>query len=86
VDVDGMLYAFDGRTGARRWYVQLSEQSILLNRFEELPLIVCAAAAQNKKDPSPGQIITTISIDKRTGKTCHRREVQTNMEPFHPCG
>jgi hypothetical protein len=84
-DVDGMLYAFDRGTGTRRWYVPLAAQSILLNRFEELPLILCAAVGQRQKDPTgpPMQTFTTLSIDKRTGKICHSREMLTNIEPFH---
>jgi outer membrane protein assembly factor BamB/tetratricopeptide (TPR) repeat protein len=74
--VDGLLYAFDRTTGARRWFQSLSPQYLLLNRFDELPLILCASIIMRQTDPNKpvSQEKVLMSIDKRTGKLCYHRE------------
>jgi outer membrane protein assembly factor BamB len=85
VPVDGMLYAFDRTTGVRRWFVPAPAQAILLNRFEELPFVLCTATTQRQKDPmsQAEQIVTTFSIDKRTGKFWLRREAPFDNKAYH---
>ncbi len=85
VPVDGMLYAFDRGNGSRRWLVPLPGQAILLNRFDELPLILCASVNQRQKDPMtpPVQVFLTTTIVKRTGKICQKSESLTDAAPYH---
>lgn len=84
VPVGGKLFAFDRATGAWRWSLSLPSQAILVTRFEELPLIQCAAFCQRQIDPSqpPAQVFAVQSIDKLTGKTVILREYSDLSMPF----
>jgi hypothetical protein len=83
--VNGMLYAFDRASGELRWYSPTPAQTILLERFDELPLVLCAATC-TRQGSNPGEAIGYVawrSIDKRTGKIICNRESQQVGEPFH---
>jgi outer membrane protein assembly factor BamB len=81
---NGLLYAFDRAGGRPRWYSRLPAQAILLERFDELPVIVCAAvSARTSGAPGNAEPVTAIrSIDKRTGKLLFHKEFRTPVEPF----
>jgi outer membrane protein assembly factor BamB/tetratricopeptide (TPR) repeat protein len=83
--VNGMLYAFDRSRGGLRWFSATPAQSILLERFDELPLLLCAATC-TRQGTGPGEAVGYVafrSIDKRTGKVvCNRENLQVG-EPFH---
>jgi outer membrane protein assembly factor BamB len=90
VPVNGRLYAFDRVTGKTRWYQHLPNQTILVDRFDDLPLILCAAQVQRtpgsamNPTPQPVQQIQQIhSIDKATGKTRFKREAPFANGGFH---
>jgi outer membrane protein assembly factor BamB len=48
--INGPMYAFDRGTGRRLWYVDdiLDNQWLILERFADLPVIICAAPTQDK--------------------------------------
>jgi hypothetical protein len=76
--VNGMLYAFDRGSGQLRWFSPTPSQSILLERFDELPLLLCAATS-TRQGPGAGEatgFVACRSIDKRTGKVICNRESQ----------
>jgi len=77
VPIAGWLYAFDRGDGGLRWYSKLACQGLLLNRFEKLPVILCAAAftRQDGAANPDGAIHAVRCIDKRTGKLCYNREM-----------
>ena len=50
--VDGQLYAFDRVSGVRRRFLALPAQHLLLNRFEELPLILWRSRACASPTPT----------------------------------
>jgi outer membrane protein assembly factor BamB len=86
VAVNGMLYAFDRTTGEMRWYTNLLCQTILTERFEDLPVILCSAMSTRKtNNPNIGDVgvVATRSIDKHTGKLRYNREVVNVGNPFH---
>jgi tetratricopeptide (TPR) repeat protein len=85
VPISGMLYAFDRATGDLRWYSRVPRQSIIVERFEDMPLILCSAMLIRQGPPGTGnfQVIATRSIDKRTGKICYNREIVQVNELFH---
>src|SRR5262249_30880792 len=41
--LNGKLYAFEMDTGAYKWYVNVPNQMILLDHFEDLPIVLCTA-------------------------------------------
>jgi len=61
----GQLYAFH-RGGALHWASEVKAQHLILERFEESPLVLFSAVVQRTK--APGPVFTVASIDKRTGK------------------
>jgi outer membrane protein assembly factor BamB len=81
--VNGMLYAFDRATGDLRWYSQAPSQAILLERFDELPVILCAAVSTRQIVPGFAEgVLLVRSLDKKTGKLLFNRELHTFAEPF----
>jgi outer membrane protein assembly factor BamB len=85
VPVNGPLYAFDRESGERKWSSRLPPQWLLLEQFEQLPVLVCSAffirgnATNDKSVP----ITATRSLDKRTGKVLYNREVVQVNDLFH---
>jgi outer membrane protein assembly factor BamB len=79
--VNGMLYAFDRASGELRWYTPTPAQCILLERFDELPLILCAATLTRQQGPNEMTIFLALrSIDKQTGKVICNKERVCNPE------
>jgi outer membrane protein assembly factor BamB len=73
VDVNGPVYAFDRRTGALRWQARLPLQSLMVEQFDALPIILCTGMFQ--KRPSAERIrgnyflySSALALDKRDGK------------------
>jgi outer membrane protein assembly factor BamB len=85
VSINGFLYAFDRVSGELRWYSRVPWQTILLDRFEDLPLILCNALMVRQGLPPTGnyQVIATRSLDKRTGKIVYNREIVQANDQFH---
>jgi outer membrane protein assembly factor BamB len=67
----GALYAFRRGTGSLHWSNEVRAQHLLLERFEESPLLLFSAVVQRTQGnpPPTGPVFTVTSIDKRTGKT-----------------
>jgi outer membrane protein assembly factor BamB/tetratricopeptide (TPR) repeat protein len=87
--VNGTVYAFDRRTGKYNWYVPVANQMMLLERFEDLPMLFFTARF-NKPVGGGGYatpVIATLSIDKRTGKRLRDSELPnyppTSHGPFY---
>ena len=72
-----------GCPGHGAWFLALPAQHLLLNRFEELPLILCAVTSIRQPDPNKpvAQMNEVTSIDKRTGKMCYHSKVPMNRPP-----
>jgi hypothetical protein len=85
VPVCGMLYAFGRDGGELRWFSWLPPEMLLLDSFEELPIVLCSAVTARVNPADPGNTIavtSTRSIDKRTGKVLLNREAVAG-DPFH---
>ena len=81
--VNGVVYAFDKASGRMDWYVHVSTQMILLEQFQQLPMLLFSS---NYKAPAgaPGNIANvtaTLSIDKRTGKRIWDRHGESTQPP-----
>jgi hypothetical protein len=85
VPVSGMLYAFDRDTGKALWYNRVPHQHLIVDRLDELPILLFAATVNRQSNP-PGNNVATLSvmsIDKRTGKRLYGKDFQTNPAAFH---
>jgi outer membrane protein assembly factor BamB len=86
--VNGMFYIFDRESGEVRAATRVMNQQVVLNRFEELP-IVLFATTQTREVGAPGSgqqflYLSTLSIDKQTGKRLFSKDAQNNNgENFH---
>jgi hypothetical protein len=80
-----MLDAFDRAGGELLWYSPTPAQSMLLERFDELPMVLCAAT-YTRQGANPGEAVGVVplrSLDKQTGKVIFNKESQQITEPFH---
>jgi outer membrane protein assembly factor BamB/tetratricopeptide (TPR) repeat protein len=72
VRVNGHMYAFDRATGRRLWYTeeQLEDQSLALEQFAELPIMLAANMYQKfaANGNFEGQFMKFVALDKATGK------------------
>jgi hypothetical protein len=86
-EVNGMIYAFDRSTGEMRWTSRAESQMLLLDHFEESPILLLTAVQQRPMPGAPAgnqiSVSCTRSIEKRTGKVLYREEVVNNPDPFY---
>jgi hypothetical protein len=80
--VNGEVYAFERRTGKVAWHNPVEHQMVLLEQFQDMPMVLFTAK-YIKVDPRGLQQQTsgTLSIDKRTGKRIYDQEAQNGMPP-----
>jgi hypothetical protein len=78
----GRLYAFR-RGGSLHWQSEVKGQYLILERFDELPLLLFCAIVQ--RTGAPGPVFTVDSINKSTGKTEWRpgRDYVPITSPVH---
>ena len=85
--VNGMFYAFDRDSGAVTWTNRVLNQQLLLNRFEELPVVLFTTMQVREIGPKgTGQqmmYLCTRSMDKKTGKRLFNLEQMNNGDAFH---
>jgi hypothetical protein len=62
-------------------------QTLVLDHFEESPVLLMTAVQQRQSLAIPGgnpiQAFCTRSIDKRTGKVVYRKEIINNPDPYY---
>ena len=84
VPIEGPLVAFDRSTGKVRWQSDLPAQLLILDRFEESPLILCASWQRVPLDDRNRRFIDQMlihGVDKRNGRV---QECETAMRSqFH---
>lgn len=73
VDVHGPVWAFDRATGAKAWQARLPVQAVVVEQFEELPMILCASmlqkrVANERVSGNYRQFSSALALDKRDGK------------------
>jgi outer membrane protein assembly factor BamB len=82
--VNGFVYAFDKVSARPDWWVQVTTQTLLLEQFQQLPMMVFSAVYKTPAG-GPGNVATvtaTLSIDKRTGKRLWDRRGESTQPPF----
>ncbi|VTR94908.1 oxidoreductase : Pyrrolo-quinoline quinone OS=Pirellula staleyi (strain ATCC 27377 / DSM 6068 / ICPB 4128) GN=Psta_4175 PE=4 SV=1: PQQ_2 [Gemmata massiliana] len=81
--VNGPIYAFDRGTGKRLWVYEgvLDNQQIILEQFNELPVIMAAAVAMN---PNGGQYVhNVVVIEKERGRLLFNKPLGYNGNQFN---
>jgi outer membrane protein assembly factor BamB len=85
--VNGEVYAFAQGTGKLRWYASMPDQMLVLDRFDELPVVLFTATYQkwiiNGAARHVQQVTTAHSIEKRTGKRLYGNDQLPNGMQFH---
>jgi outer membrane protein assembly factor BamB/tetratricopeptide (TPR) repeat protein len=88
---NGKIYAFDRSTGKLRWKNDVSGQMLVLNHFQDLPMLLFTARTQKAINqgggvgrPMMGQMVVTSikSIVKRTGKLLYEKELPPNDNSY----
>lgn len=80
--VHGPLYAFDRGTGKRLWYFSaglFENQSLILEQFAELPVIMAASHIQNPNGPVLYQVVV---VEKARGRIIFNRPIPYNGNFF----
>jgi outer membrane protein assembly factor BamB len=66
--VNGMVYAFDQATGQLCWFNRVTNQMLLLDQFEQLPIVLFADGVNRQQGGNAVPSVQVLSIDKQTGK------------------
>jgi hypothetical protein len=80
--VDGPMYAFDRGTGKRLWYAEtdvFADQLLILEQFQELPVIVAAAPQRDRNNVYTYKVVV---LEKDRGKLVFNRGVPYNGNFF----
>jgi outer membrane protein assembly factor BamB/tetratricopeptide (TPR) repeat protein len=87
VPVNGMFYVFDRGSGEVKAANRVLNQHVVLNRFEELPVVLFAMlTVRETGPPGSGQqamFLSTLSMDKKTGKRLFNKEQTNANDLFH---
>ena len=85
--VNGEFYAFERETGKIRWHNPVSHQMVVLESFQEIPMLLFTSRMHKMVANGPirnvMQIVAAKSIDKRTGKLIYDNENIPNGIQFH---
>jgi outer membrane protein assembly factor BamB len=68
VPVNGLVYAFERADGKPRWFNRVQNQVLVVEQFEDLPILLFAAGLNRQNGGQVTQSLSVLSIDKRTGK------------------
>ena len=74
IPVNGRLYAFERDSGEVAWHALVRNQFLLLDQFEDLPIVLLTARQQNMQNVAPGRqqwgfSVAVVGIEKRSGKS-----------------
>ena len=69
ITVNGMVYAFERRTSKIRWVNELRNQQLVLEQWENLPVLLFTSRG---KDRWPASIIAIEAFDKTVGKLFYK--------------
>jgi outer membrane protein assembly factor BamB len=70
--VNGYVYSFNGSTGKLRWYFNMPNQTLILEQFEDMPMVLFSSRYQTWSPQGVGrtifQIASVRAIKKSNGK------------------
>lgn len=84
---NGDVYAFDRQTGKLAWRNTLVNQLMILDRFEELPMVIFTSRFNRLVNIANARsVVATVGLkgyDKRTGKLIVDKDMGQQSQPFH---
>ncbi len=84
---NGDVYAFDRQTGKLAWRNNLVNQLMILDRFEELPMVIFTSRFNRLVNIANARsVVATVGLkgyDKRTGKLIVDKDLGQQSQPFH---
>ncbi len=87
VRANGDVYAFRRESGKLAWRNSVSNQLMILDQFQNLPMVLFSSRFQQfQRGPGAQTLINLISTkgyDKRTGKLILDKETRTGQQFFH---
>ncbi len=85
VPVHGMLYCFDRSSGKLRWYNLLAHQMLLVEQFQEMPVLLFVARATLRSLPGQRDVVrvSVRGIRKDNGKFFYDNDKLPDSESFH---
>ncbi len=86
-NVNGMVYAFERATGEFKWLIHAPNQMILLQDFQELPMVVFTAQYHQMVNARGGgfnQVTVTFTVHKITGKLIFDERLTSGFPPGQP--
>lgn len=75
VRVNGQLIAFDRKTGTRLWQHRIEQQSLVLDRLHQLPVLLLGSGTVTSTHHSTHLLV----LDKRTGRKLVEETVPTSI-------
>jgi outer membrane protein assembly factor BamB len=85
--VNGRVYAIArqaDKTGKHeKWWANVEDQMLILDQFNDLPIVLLASRSQKLMNGGVFQITSTTAIEKRTGKVIYDKKLQNNNTQFH---
>ncbi|QVL34724.1 PQQ-binding-like beta-propeller repeat protein [Telmatocola sphagniphila] len=65
VPLNGIMYAFDRKTGAFQWHTdeQFEQQNLVIDRYQEMPVLIAGSQVLNNNS----YIFRLVVLDKKTG-------------------
>ena len=88
LEVHGPAYAFDKRTGARRWRTEMPVHCLVAEQCDELPMLLFAATLQRYVSGQRvgrgghNQYSSALALDKRDGKAIGERPFEDPGNQF----
>jgi hypothetical protein len=95
IAIAGPAYAFDRATGAQRWRREIPSQALVVERFAEMPLILCAGyQAEDLRGPGAANVgrrgafkyvNCILALDKREGTVLYdeKRDTTGGLYQYH---
>jgi hypothetical protein len=91
IPVNGTVHAFERASGKLKWKVETANQMLLVEQFQDLPILLFTARSQRAANAAGGinrgggimQVAATKSFDKRTGKLLYDKEQNNQANQFY---
>jgi outer membrane protein assembly factor BamB len=86
VPTSGRVFAFDRADGKKRWEADVTDQRLLLDQFDDLPVLIFATLYQKLVNNNGNQFamqgLAVKIIDKATGKLLFDEDTPNNNQQF----
>jgi hypothetical protein len=81
--VNGRVYGFDRRTAAKLWSIEVADQGLRPDQPADLPVLTFLTTGQKMVGDDSRSYSQLLCVDKRTGRTLHRKEIDDNCSVLY---